>query len=292
MSRGLTSGDLFEYNPSFPAEYPQDPSFNFAEYKDRISLLLVHFFDDILSLEEKVHAVELIAHKSNSEVGGIEGLIDKLKRSIVTKVDYLTSSFNEGLISDRSQLIRREPSLHSSSVPADLSVDYLQSYIRERVSPLMPGLYKHFYKSPAGPNDAKLASILQKIGKLDEFLGSMNESNVLSRVSFHYIELISFLFSNNSRADLVKQIPNLVCLNMKYIAENILEAGGTDWMKSQVTTRHTFSNKESLIDKMNALVLEQPKNFTLNLDVIFKLKLIRDRIDIKHEICSHIEKAL
>jgi hypothetical protein len=292
MSSVLTSKDLFTFEPPTPVEYPREPSFNFAEYKERISLLLVHFFDDILSLEEKVHAVELIAHKNNSEMGGIEGLIERLKRSIVTKVDFLTSSMNDGIISDRNQLIRRQSTYHSSTIPSDLSIEYLQSYIREKLSPLLPSLYKNFYKSPAGPNDAKLASIIQKISKLDEFFGSTNESNILSRLSFHYIELLSFMFSNSSRADLAKQIPNLISLNMKYIAENILEAGGADWMKSQVTARNTFANKENLIDKINAMALEQPKSFTLNLDALFKLKLVRDKIDIKHELCSHVEKAL
>lgn len=293
MSGPLTGKDLFNYEQPEPVKYPKDSLFNFGEYKNQISLLLSHFMEDILSLEEKINAVENIVDKQLKDFTSSDGMPEQLKRALANKIDHLTNNFKDGIISDRSQMIRRESTYASSvKLPADLNIEYLQNYIRDRLSPLMPKIYKAFYKAPAGPHDRELVSYLQKLGKLDEFLGGLSENNILSKINFHYIELISFMFSNGDRAELARQIPNLVCLDMKQVMENVLEGGGREWMKSNVTSRNTMTSKENTIDKLNALLLDQPRSFVLNLDVIFKLKLLRDKIDMKHELFNHVEKAL
>lgn len=292
MSGTITGRDLFTYEQPLPVDYPTEPLFNFKEYKNQISLLLSHFFEDIVTLQEKVDALDVIAHQLLRDFGSNNGLTEQLKKALAGKVDILASSFNDGLIHDRSKLIRRESALHSSNIPYDLNIEHLQTHIRERLAPLMPRIFKSYYNAPAGPYDSKIVSLLQKIGKLDEFFGGLSEGNILSKINFHFIELITFLFSNSSKADLARQIPNLVCLDMRYVIENIVEGGGKEWMNSQVTNRSTFTTKENTIDKINGLLNEKPRPFMLNLDVIFKLKLLRDKIDMKHELSHHIEKAL
>lgn len=294
MSSGpLTGRDLFNYEQPAPVDYPKESLFNFNEYKNQISLLLSHFMDDILSLEEKINAVETIVHKQLRDFTSSDGMPEQLKRALAAKIDHLTSSYKDGVISDRSQMIRRESTYTSASnLPTDLNIEYLQNYIRDRLSPLMPKIYKSFYKAPSGPHDATIVNYLQKLGKLDEFFGSMSENNILSKINFHYIELISFMFSNSNRADLAKQIPNLICLDMRHVIENILESGGKESMTNNVSARGVMTTKESTIDKINELLLDQPRSFVLNLDVIFKLKLLRDKIDMKHELFNQIEKAL
>lgn len=292
MSGMLTGQDVFAFETPAPVDYPTEPLFNFNEYKNKISSLLSHFFEDIVTLQEKVEALDVIAHQLIRDFGSNDGLPEQLKKTIESKVEVLISGLNDGLMHDRSHLIRRESALQSSQIPYDLNIEYLQNYIREKLSPIMPKVFKNFYKSPAGPYDAKFVSLLQKLGKLDEFFGNLSEGNILSKINFHYIELIAFLFSNSSKADLAKQIPNLVCLDMRQVVENVVEGGGKEWMTSQVTTRQTFTTKENTIDKISSLLNERPRPFMLNLDVIFKLKLLRDKIDLKHEIGHHIEKAL
>jgi hypothetical protein len=288
----LTSSDVFTFGQPPPPDYPTECLLNFKEYQGKIAMLLSHFFEDIVTIQEKVEALEAISGQLLKDIGRNDGLPEQLKKTIVSKVDALISTFNDGVIHERSTMIRRESAIHSSSIPYDLNIEYLQQYIRDRLTPLMSRIYKAYYRAPSGPNDSKLVALLQKIGKLDEFFANLSEGNILSKINFHYIELITFLFSNNSKADLVRQIPNLVCLDMRHIVENVVEGGGREWMKSEVTTRSTFTTKENTIDNVNTLLTQHPKPFMLNLDVIFKLKLLRDKIDMKHELCYHIEKAL
>jgi len=288
----LQAEDILAYSPPVLPNYPDEPSLNFDEYKNQISLLLSHFFEDIVTVKEKTAFLETIVHNSLKSLLKPESLPEDLKDVIAAKIDRLAGGFDDGLITDREYLLRREPSVHAPVLPHDLNLDYIQTYLQNKLAPLLPEIYKSFYKAPAGPYDSKLVNILQKIEKLFDYISNTSENNVLSKVNFHYIEILTFLFSGNNKEDLSKMIPSLVCLDMRNIVENVLGGGGKEWMQSKVTGRGALDTRDEVIDKCKATMSTNPTPFLMNLEVIFKLKLLRDKIGLKHELYSHITKAL
>ena len=156
----------------------------------------------------------------------------------------------------------------------------------------MEDLTRYFYHAPNGPYDTGMASLARKIVNLDEFFANLNETNVLSKINIHLVELLNFIFSGENRGDLSSGIPSLLCLNMKHIFENVVERGGNEWMNSNVTTRNTFVNKDNLIDRLTKLFQDKPLSNHLNIDSVFCLKLLREKINLRNQLNEHIQKAL
>lgn len=285
--------DLLAYAPVVPPDYPQEPCLRFTEYKSSISNLLFNFFEDIVTLHEKVMYLEQVLNKSLKNVTRADAIADDLKASMSSKLDEVTAGFADGLVQDRAGIIRRDTSAHDTLVPKDLNLEYIQQYIRNKMSPVLPKIFKLFYKAPPGPNDGKMISLLQKVGRLDEFLNSFTPENALSRVSIHYLELVHVLFSVGvSREEMTRRIPMLMSLDMKQLLENVVQGGGRQWMNNPAIVSSSVVNRDVVIDKIKDLISEQPEPKLLNLDNLFRLKIVRDKVEMRHEILYHLQKAL
>lgn len=285
--------DLLAYSPVVPPNYPQEPCLKFFEYRSSVSTLLSNFFEDIVTLHEKVLYLEQILSKSLKDVSKADVIADDLKSSITNKLAELTAGFADGLIQDRAGIIRKDTSAHDTEIPNDLNLEYVQQYIRNKLSSVLPEIYKGFYKAPAGPNDGKVVSLLQKVGRLEEFLNSFTPDNALSRVSIHYLELVHVLFSvGASREEITQRIPMLMHLDMRQLLENVVQGGGRQWMSNPAIISASVLNRDVVIDKIKEMAEEQPQPKMLNLDNLFRLKMVRDKVEMRHELLNHIHKGL
>lgn len=285
---GLPS-DIVEHNMG----YSTVPLFDFNRYKAQVSGLLSNFFEEILTLRSRVDFLNLVVHKQINKGSDTDGYLQKLSSHILSKVDGLVSEFGGGMIHERADIFRREKEGYGSSpLPNDLNFELIRTYIREKLGLVMEDLTRYFYHAPNGPYDTAMASLARKIANLDEFFANLNETNVLGKINIHLVELLNFIFSGENRGDLSSRIPSLLCLNMKHIFENVVERGGNEWMNSNVTTRNTFVNKDNLIDRLTKLFQEKPLSNHLNIDSVFCLKLLREKINLRNQLNDHIQKAL
>ena len=291
MNKILEPSEVFSFTPPQVPEYPKEPSINYENYKSQMTSLLAHFYEDIVTVREKIELLDTIAHKQLKEFSTAEQLPEDLSRTISRKIDQLSDGAETGLIHEKEHLFRRETLEEEAQIPNDLNFIYIQNYIRNRLSPLLKPLTENFFKSPSGPHDSRVTSIIMKLLKLDEFFEDINESNLLSKLNFHYIELLSFMFSSDSRHDLVRKIPSMITIDLRNLIENVTEGGGRDWFSSNISTRNTLLSKESLIDHLVRMCRSEPKKLIPNMDVLFRLKLMRDKSHLKNELRHHIDKA-
>lgn len=110
-----------------------------------------------------------------------------------------------------------------------------------------------FYKVASSPEDLNLCRIIQKIISLDAFFDETNEYNCAQKFKLHNVQVLNMILSNSSKEDLVKNVDNLLTLDLKQILEHVLEAKGslyTSYRGEESQASRLINSKDRMIEKL------------------------------------------
>lgn len=260
--------------------------------------LLLAFYEDIITLEEKIHFTDVAVTKEIEGATKLDSFIINLKRTLNAQIEKFSNSFTKEFL-ETSNMLRRTSNSSGSTLPTpkQLDIQYIQNYLREKIGKEIHEVYRVFYKTTQSPNDAKLVSILTQILDLDSYFSNINDGNLMQKVDIDLIEISKLIFSNAARKDLIDSTQNILKLNMKYIYEFVLKLGGgfkgeSIYQSLASSMSGGLSNKDKQIDKVFALYNSQPQTGHINVASLVSQQLTRKQQDIKRELQYQLQKAL
>ena len=289
----LTNDDIFDVNLDTRLDYKKEKIFHFNEYKEQVKDLLVNFYEDILTLGDKVKFTQFAISKELQDAGRYEFFLIDLKDKLVERIRGFVSEYGGDLLREREYLLRRDAdtSTGQTAVPKELNLEYIQNYIRQRVAEDLKEIYTLFYKSVSSPEDLNLTNIISKLLSLDRYFDTTNEFNILSRVSLNHVTILNFILSNKSKQDLVKNTSDLICLNLRSIYEGVLESHKREWSYHSVRTNRLIQNRDRMIDRLNEMFNSTPTSRSLNIDSVLRQKIMRDTHDIQKELLVDVQRS-
>lgn len=175
--------------------------FDFAQYKEQVGQLLSTFFEDILTMGDKIKFSEFAVAKQMQNSGRYDFFLLDLKDNLMAKLDAFVQQDSANFLTDRENLLRRDPSTETGQLntPTSINIEYIQNYIRKRLGEDLKEVFDQFYKVSSSPEDLHLCRIIQKLLSLDQFFDETNEFNCLQKFKLHHIEVLNLILSNSSK---------------------------------------------------------------------------------------------
>lgn len=279
-----SSGDsIFKVHVGSPLPFNSKQILNQSAIKEHFLVFVSKFWEDVRTFEKKLVLTQnyintLKAFETKHQVAGDLRSFSEMK---------LTDFFKRLCEPGETFLNLVGDSESDPGTQLDWDMSFLRSKFAEQLEGVLSECYEHFFKSDPGPRDSEFCDKVIKILKINWFLEGVSESTIAKKLQLNLAHFFRVALEPESHKDSLKEIVHLFMqqshsdVNFDFISSSLNKGGQT---------------KEGCIAEMKKILERKtsqgPGKYQINLELVFRSKLLQCEQEIKFEVGRAVEKCV